>query len=186
MELICLVLAPIAALFVRSEERTDRVKIMGNQQITMQRDYLRKYVYWFQTHDNAVDEYYYGAFYQESFFRFIRNITQASYDDSKWLRYVCRLAWLWRNIGYGFNTALFAKDFQEIDSEVEKGTKKYTPWSVMRKLQDSWHYKAHVPIGFGRYTSINIGWKAHRGMPRMILANRIIGPIKKFKSSSIS
>lgn len=41
-ELMCYILAPVVAFFIRKEERTDRVKQIDNQQHTMLRDYLWK------------------------------------------------------------------------------------------------------------------------------------------------
>ena len=66
VEVFCYILTPVIALFTTTEERTDRVKRMGNVQVTMPRTYLQKWCRWFQTHDNAVDEYWYGVFTEDS------------------------------------------------------------------------------------------------------------------------
>ena len=55
---IATIFAPLIGLCITHQERTDRVKRLGNKQVTMQRTYLIKPLYWFQTHDNAVDEWW--------------------------------------------------------------------------------------------------------------------------------
>ena len=56
IELVCYLLAPIVACFVTSRMRDDYVKRWRVQAGTM-RDYIIKPLRWFQTHDNAVDEW---------------------------------------------------------------------------------------------------------------------------------
>ena len=62
IELVCYILAPIVALFIRSELRNDVVKRLNKQTVSMPRDYLIKPLMWFQTHDNAVDEWWYDGY----------------------------------------------------------------------------------------------------------------------------
>ncbi len=68
IELICYILNPIVCLFTHKEVRTDRAKILGGV-VTMPRDYLLKPLMYFQTHDNAVDEWWYDGYAKDSFFK---------------------------------------------------------------------------------------------------------------------
>lgn len=157
VEWVSWVLSPITALFVFTEPRTDRVKRLDNQTLTMDRDYLIKpFFYLFQTHDNAVDEYWYGCFNKKSRFETVRNWTQKDYDSSAIIRYFCRVAWLMRNSGYGWTYLLFSIPVGE-----------------------GFQLKGIHPIWGSYYNDYNIGWKAHKGFPLQLYANRIIGIRKK-------
>jgi len=170
IELLAYIVNPLVALVpTRWEERTDSVKILEDKQVTIPREYLRKYIYWFQTHDNAVDEWWYGGFYKKSFFPFVRKWEQEDYDNSWWKRYLCRLMWMTRNNAYGFSYNLFGA--RHDGGENSNG--KYL------RREKSWHFRKLVPIGFGYHTSINIGWKAHKNIPRLMYAGRIFGGFRK-------
>lgn len=179
IELMCYILAPLVAFFIRSEERSDRVKQFDNQQHTMDRDYLIKPLMWFQTHDNAVDEWWYGAFNRDSYFQFVRESTQEDYDNEIWFRYFCRVMWLWRNCAYGFLYNLFGviKDPETASIVTEhgiEGSRQF--WWKLVEYPNSFSFKAELPIKFtNRHFTVNIGWKSHRGFPRRLYANRIIG-----------
>jgi hypothetical protein len=100
------ILSPFACLFVRYEVRTDVVKRQNKQVVTMMREYLPHWLCWFETDDNAVDEYWYGVYPLTKYF------TQEQYDNSWWIRYFMRVCWLQRNSGYTFKRKVFgmAKD----------------------------------------------------------------------------
>lgn len=171
--LACMILNPVVALFVTKAERTDRVKQLGNKQVTMLREYLIRPLYWFQTHDNAVDEYWWGCFYKDSLFPFIRNATQEQYDNSRFLRYVCRLFWLWRNCAYGFSYNLFGRKLTGKELITEKGQESSGKWVRYTDRGNSWQLKAHIPICFGLHLDLNIGWKTHKNFPKAMYASRI-------------
>lgn len=169
-----MILAPLVACFITKAERTDRVKQLGNGQVTMMREYLIQPLYWFQTHDNAVDEYWWGTFYKTSFIPWVRNATQQEYDSSKTLRWMCRVLWLWRNCAYGFSYNLFGRDVLEPEVVTEVGNVDKGYWKRFHKRSNSWQLKAHYPIGFGVQIDINIGWKIHKGFQRAMYADRIL------------
>lgn len=169
IEFICYFLAPFVALFITQETRTDRVKRLGNQQVTMLRDYLVKPLYYFQTHDNAVDEWWYGA-YNESWWN--QDWTQATYDSSRIMRWFCRVMWLWRNCGYGFLYNWLSVPVEPLVKVCEKGTEQ-SFWYRLEKYENSFKLELTIPI-FSHYYSMNIGWKEHKGFPRKLYANRII------------
>jgi len=167
--------APIFGMFITSSERADRVKQIDNGQHTLVRDYLVKCFYWFQTHDNAVDEYWYGAFNRDSVLAYFRNATQAQYDSSRIFRWACRVMWLWRNCAYGFQYHIFSRPLDELLSVYQRGDEDQGFWIELINRRSSFQLKANIPTPWFWYFSINIGWKTHTGFPLCMYAGRIIG-----------
>jgi len=175
IKLVSLILAPVGALFITSRERTDRVKQIDNQKHTMMRDYLVKWLYYFQTHDNAVDEYWYGAFNRDSIISYFRDATQAKYDSSRFFRYACRVMWLWRNSGYGFLYNWFSKPSEPAISVKVEGDEKVGNWREYTIRPSSFQLKKNIATPWNWYISINIGWRQHSGFPKLTYADRFIG-----------
>lgn len=182
VELLCYILNPVVAIFTTSELRTDRVKRLDNKTYTFDREYLIKPLRWFQTHDNAVDEWWWGAFNTTSYFKFLREATQEDYDNSWWIRYLCRVHWMYRNNAYGFLYHIFGRP-----KEVGAYTKEYGIedsgkfWYFLQVFPSSWKLEAQIPYPFTkRYTSVNIGWKAHKGFDKVMYANRVFN-LRKYK-----
>lgn len=144
------ILSPIAVCFVTRQTYTTSVKRLDNQIVTLQRDHLVWWLTWFDTDDNATDEYWYGVYDSASTW------TQADYDNSKLIRWYCRMRWLQRNSMYTFNRKFFG----------------LSPKSPL-----VWQYKEVKPIKFLWWTKndINIGWKAHKGIDKLLYAGRIFG-----------
>lgn len=179
IELMCYILAPLVALFVTRELRTDRVKRMGNAQHTLLRDYLIKPLRWFQTHDNAVDEWWYGKFNTDHWFKFAREWTEMDYASKAWVRYYCRVMWLWRNCAYGFHYHLFGQPREAWPGVLKHGIEGKGFWHQLQLYPSSFQFECHVPLG-PRYISINIGWKPHKGFDRLMYANRIFS-LRKYR-----
>lgn len=146
--------APLTCLFVTRKLRTDVVKRLLKIEITLYRDDLVWWLSWFGTDDNDVSEWWYGCYNSKSNFAFIRNWTQDNYDNSKLIRYYCRVMWLQRNSMYTFNRKFFGLD---------------------KNNSLAWHYTKDKLLGFGYYNSINIGFKAHKGIDRLMYAGRVLG-----------
>jgi len=174
IELVCYLLAPVVALFITTRPRLDYVKRLGFPQTMMPRDYIIKPLYWFQTHDNAVDEWWYGMYNTDHWFAFARAWTQSDYDRSRFIRYYCRVMWLWRNCAYGFHYALFSRPKEVLGQVLTAGDEGKGFWYQLNLYRYSFQLQAHVPLG-ARYLSINIGWKAHKTTEHLLYANRIIG-----------
>lgn len=174
IKIACMILAPVVACFITHAERTDRVKQLGNKQITLLREYLITPLYWFQTHDNAVDEYWWGTYYKTSMIPYVRNATQAQYDSSAFLRWLCRVLWLWRNCAYGFSYNLFGRDLIGPEQIKITGNEDKGFWYKYITRSNSWQLKAHIPLCFNIRIDINIGWKVHAGFPRAMYADRLI------------
>ena len=145
-------LSPIAVIFIVRDSRLDYVKRFQKRTLLLERDKLVWWLTWFDTDDNATDEWWYGMYGKQTW-------TQRDYDNSRVLRWFCRMMWLQRNSAYTFNRKFF-------------GMAKDSPLA--------WQYKADVPLWFGYYNSINIGFKAHKGFDRLMYAGRILG-IRKYK-----
>ena len=175
IKIIATIFAPLIGLCIAHQERTDRVKRLGNKQVTMQRTYLIKWLYWFQTHDNAVDEWWWGCFNESSALAYFRDATQAQYDKSAFLRYACRVMWLWRNVGYGFAYNVFGRKLDEELWIKERGVEKQGFWYKLTQRRSSFQLKMTIPTPWFWYLDINIGWKTHKGFPRAMYAGRLIG-----------
>lgn len=150
--LLARLLAPFVCLFVVREARFDTVKRLGKQRVLLQRDDLMGWLAWFKTDDNDVSEYWYGIYPLTRYF------TQAQYDACSVLRWFMRVCWLWRNSAYTFNRKFFG---------------------LPKDSALAWQYKAQLPLWLGYYNDINIGYKAHKGLSRLLYAGRIIGIRKK-------
>ena len=183
IELSCWIASPLIACFVRYEVRTDRVKIHGNKTETMMREYLWYCFRGFQTHDNAVDEYFYGGYYLDDFIA--KNWTEAQYNACTFKRWYCRLRWIWRNTAYGFHYELYGvpKEAKPVTSEEIGKENSGEYWSLTRIYNGYFQIEKQIPVWlFGkRYISINYGWKPHRNVPNVLYANRIWSFPKKYK-----
>lgn len=183
VELICYVLNPFVAILTRKELRTDKSKRLGGV-VTIERDYLVRPLMYFQSHDNAVDEWWYDLYNEDSFFKSLREATQEQYDNSWWLRYVCRVMWLYRNNAYGFLFYWFSTPVEALESEKIVGTEDNGNfWMHYQAFKRSFKLEAQLPILFTkRYLSVNIGWKEHRSapLPQKMYANRFIG-VRKYE-----
>ena len=140
-------LSPFACMWIKREPRLDTVKRLGKKKVLLNRDKLVWWLTWFDTDDNATDEYWYGLYDEKS------TKTQQYYDTHKIYRWWCRVRWLQRNSCYTFNRKFF-------------GIQKDSKWA--------WQYKAIKPLLFW-YNDINIGYKSHKGFDTLMLAGRVIG-----------
>lgn len=169
---------PIVALFTTKEFRKDRIKRApwNNKVFTIERGYLIKPLRWFQTHDNAVDEWWYGNFNAKSFFKFLREAAQKDYDSSWFIRYLCRVMWMYRNNVYGFLYHIFGRPLETRVRYKEYGVEDSGKlWWLYQEYPSSFQFEAQIPwFNSKKYTSINIGWKPHKGFEKVLYANRFI------------
>ena len=174
VEVFCLLTNPIAALFTYRAERYDTVKRLGNIKVVLPRDYL--YLSLWQTHDNAADEWWYGVYNENHWFKFAQKWTQKDYNESWFIRYYCRLVWLYRNNAYGWLYKLFSKPKETAIKVKEYGKEYLGFWFKLQVFPSSFQLEIQVPLKvLPRYLSINIGWKAHKTTSNLLYANRIIG-----------
>jgi hypothetical protein len=194
VEAIGYLFMPLICLFTRQEMRVDRMKRRAREwgdpsytQYEAMRDYLPKWLNWFQTHDNAMDEYWYGDFKDSINSKY----SQTDYDKSWLLRYYNRVKWGWRNNTYGFQ--YFTLGVAEEDSpykSFEEGTEDSGKlWVKIDVYANYFQYECQIPNGKGGYKHYNFGWKAHRSAPilaetgrkNVMYANRIITNTRKYK-----
>lgn len=142
------ILSPLAVCFVTRAPYLTTVKRLDSKLTLLNRDRLVWWLTWFDTDDNATDEYWYGLYDASSLWG------QADYDNSRCIRWYCRMMWLQRNSAYTFNRKFFgiAKD----------------SWL-------HWQYKTIKPFLFGKVNDINIGWKEHSGQDKLLYAGRVLG-----------
>jgi hypothetical protein len=155
-------IVPIACLFTRLEIRTDTMKRKARElgvpeytQFTEMRTYLHPAFNWYQTHDNAMDEFYEGGYADFVNDRF----TRADYDKYWLLRYYNLVCWGWRNKAYTFRYEVLGipQSFDEPSVFKDGDTTLYL-W------QDYFLYER-----INGDKKQKTGWNSHRSAP--VLAN---------------
>lgn len=149
--------APLLALFVTTRNG---------------REYLVKPIYWLQTHDAPLDEYYYGGYYKGKWTeRFKSN------------KYLMRICWLWRNPAYGVAHKLgydqrgmkLAKHRDEVVLR-DTGQPNFSYFTATNsKKQRGFMYFAQLPYSKHRCVELYFGYKLLRKDPdkRCMLVARI-------------
>lgn len=165
VEFVAWWLTPIVCLFVVKRMHKDKVKRLNRIVVEMEREFLPDWLSLFGTPDNAVDEYFWGMYSETP--------TQEQYLTSWWWRYYCRVRWLFRNTGYGFMYEWFSVPAEE-GVITERGIKYQGFWWKYTKRPSSFQWQAHIPLTFGLFNDVNVGWKSH-GFSRLMYANRVIG-----------
>lgn len=146
IELLCYIAAPFVALFPTMSYETDVVKRVGKATVSLWRDNLIKPLRWFQTHDNNVDEWWYGMYNVDHWFAFARNWHQGDYDTKAWVRYYCRVMWLWRNCAYGFHYHLFSRPKETVANVYVHGDEDGRGfWYQLQLFSRSFQLEAHIP-----------------------------------------
>ncbi len=175
IEGFCFFTNPIACLFVRRSLQTDVVKRLQRQKLQLPRDNLIVFFKLWQTHDNNVDEGWYGLYD----IPFLASKTQADYDQSWLIRYWCRVWWLSRNTAYGWHYWLFSRLKETAHTQYTQGIEGKGFWYSLKRFNASFQFECHIPLG-KRYISTNIGWKPHKNKPKLLYANRVFG-LRKYK-----
>ena len=172
--LIGWVLSPLVALCYWNVQYSTTVKRYGRIKFQMMREIIVPRLSWFATPDNAADEYWWGMYNEDAPFAFLRNAQQSDYDTSAWIRYCCRVMWLCRNSAYGFQQDVLGRDNSNILYVINRGDVAGRH-STYVKRESSWQYEATIPLRLDHYLSVNIGWKPHKGLLRLMYAGRVIG-----------
>lgn len=121
--------------------------------------WLPSWLWWWQTPDNSID----GD---------VGHLERWGTSTDPWPRYIRRVAWLWRNCGYGFNICILGFKHQDGDrKEVEgdptvgdtSGVSGVCRWRIYRgdKLVCFQYYRVHHYRIFGVWKCVRIGagWK---------------------------
>ena len=101
LTLLAFPLAPIFACFIVYAEESS---ITGFPSLLpgRHRAFLIPLLRIWQSPDAPVDEFWYGDYQGWP----KTGKTQGDYDKSIWLRWLCRVTWLWRNAAYGFGSQM--------------------------------------------------------------------------------
>jgi len=172
VEASALFVVPLVSLWYRWEVRTDTMKRVAHDKglpryttFTKMRQYLPKWANWYQTHDNAADEYWYGKYDD-----LVNDIfTQEDYDKSWLLQYYNRVRWHWRNAAYTFSYMVMGmpKGDDEPDTFEAGIEDSGKTWVKITTHQNWFQYEAQLPDDEGEYRSVNIGWKINRSGPAL-------------------
>jgi len=171
LDIFTWVFSPIICLFVRHAEESS---ITGFPSMFpgKPREFLIKPLYKFQSFDAPLDEWWYSNDYgQGSWIKL--NYTQADYDSTWWIRYVCRIMWLCRNPAYGFGHALGYDLTDPVylvtrdNSALWNSGKTHSSyWKVVnRHGQIGWWFKAQYVFYKKRYLEVNFGYKLDADSP---------------------
>lgn len=200
IELISWFLAPIYCMFVKREVKVDTVKRLGKIKVALPRDNLVWWLNLFNTHDNNSDEGWYGAYKVNSLIPFLTDylakVTQEQYDNSRILRWYYRVWWLQRNCAYGWHYWLFSMPYEEA-IVTQTGVEKQLGYERISIRKSSYQIQAMRPLCIGNPSSrfywmfkklnkwlsgykndVNVGWKCHKGKPKLLYANRFFAPRK--------
>lgn len=164
---------PFVCLFTVKKPTKDNVKRFNKKLITINRDYLLPIFSWWATFDNAADEWWYGMYNANT--KFAKNWTQDDYDKSWIKRYICRVFWHSRNIAYGFNLNVLG--FTPIDATVvttQLRQFKVTTWYSRYGFAKAFQVQGNLFITKSYYFNINIGWKAHKQVQKLMFAGRLL------------
>jgi hypothetical protein len=132
------------------------------------REYLIKPLYWFQTFDAPVDEWWIGGYYKSAF-DWSAKLTDADFHAWAWWRYVARVMWLVRNPGYGFGYFLLGFDygvevFRRSAGVWDSGSNNYE-FTIVNSPNNSilnryaFQYQAQWHWSASRFLRVRIGWK---------------------------
>ena len=155
-------LAPFLALFVTHAEESETTGFPSLHPGKL-REFLIPSLRIWQSPDAPLDEWWYGDYPSE----WKAKYGQLYYDQHFWLRYVCRIFWLWRNAAYGFGGrwgyadkgtyALYTKDN---DSQWKSGKNVFSFWKVCNGAGDiGWLLRAQVYFSTDRCVEIILGYK---------------------------
>lgn len=188
--LLTWLLAPLLALTAFATE--NNVTKEGN---------LPTWLRWFQTHDFPLDEIWRPSRLDEPWRTdglFLKNFsdfaakTPDDFHASRWLRYLARVFWLWRNPGYGFRAEVLGYPVGDMaivhasthGAAWDSGANSWAITVAERPAagvftRSAFHVRGQLFYGRGsaRYVRINIGWKLV--MPQFAMVATHINPFRK-------
>lgn len=182
----------MALFYYRQEE--SRVTGYPSQFPGKLREHMDFPFQWAGTFDDCGDAHWYtGRMKEFSIFgwRPFEFITDEEYLESKWLRYVARVLWLYRNPAYtlardlGFDQTGMGQIERVIDQDKlwDKGYPNKTYWRFSNEYgEQGFLYKRQIHIGFQFFIELVFGYKVpwkNEKKNRAMIANRIV--IKRYK-----
>ena len=118
------------------------------------REHLVRWLYWFQTFDNPLDEAYHGNYGLSEWV----NRFRVSYASSALSRYTFRVYWLWRNSVYGFARHPFGVSCTSVSYIYRRAEKDFLAVSDEAGWFTPFQFRGHI---LGAYAYI--GWKLTMG-----------------------
>ena len=186
-KLLTFIVSPILALpfFVRHEVET---KVTGKPGKLDTHEFLQPWLMWFQTHDAPLDEWWTAGYGEDSWIK--RKYTQEDYDSKGWLRYLCRIMWLWRNPAYGLAHALgydqhgMVDVYKRDEGELwDSGYPNFSVWLV-KNIRNQYGFMVEWQFYYYKQRCIElyVGWKLHRDDPdrKCMIAVRF-SPFRKYE-----
>lgn len=165
-KLTVFILAPLLALCVKYY---DEDKYPVATRFGIKRPHLLPWLRWAQSFDDALDSYWWWET-KSAWLR--KHFDQEYYDKHGWLRWYCRVCWLWRNPAYGLTLALgfdqtglvYTRDDDpdEVQWDNKMGSNKNI--TLRRRFKNAkgrkgFLYRKRVFYTSKRYIQIVLGWK---------------------------
>lgn len=159
---------PLAYIFALFTVKAEESEVTGFPSLHpgMPRDFLIPFLRIWQTPDAPVDELWFAQDYKVWP---VLGKTQADYDASAWLRYLCRVTWLQRNAAYGFG-ALWGFDpvgmmpitTKDNESLWRTGNNCFSYWSVINSKGDkAFCIRAQIYYWKPHCLEMYLGYKIH-------------------------
>lgn len=145
------------------------------------REYLSRMWRWISTHDVQVDLYVHHPVGRSELW-YLRKYSQAQVESSAWLRYVCRVYWIWRNpayqlghtLGYDQKGVTLSK-YADGSDTWDTGLPSYSFWTATNaRGQRAFLWEKQWYFYGRRCLEMQFGWKLYRDDPdeRCMLAFR--------------
>lgn len=174
-DFLAAILAPLAALFC----------YRGSDG----REHLYSFWKWITTHDTPVDTYTEARGFSKDNHWYLGRYSYEEINSSKWLRYVSRIVWIWRNpayqldhwLGYDQEGVVLTK-YAESEDTWDVGVPSYAYWTaVNHKGQKAFLWERQIYFYKKHCLEMQFGWKLYRDDPdsRCMLALRIT-PFKSY------
>lgn len=173
-DLAAVLLAPIAALFVR--------RING-------REHTVPFWQWITTHDAPIDTYTHARGFEKDKHWVLGRFTFEQIQASRLLRYISRVVWIWRNPAYrldhwmGYDqTGVAIVKHRDEAYLWDTGWPNTSYWTAVNSLgEKAFLWERQIYFYKTRCLELQFGWKLYRNDPdkRCMLAMRIT-PFKSY------
>lgn len=170
MDAVAVVVAPIAALFVKYEDG---------------REYLKSPFHWLTTHDAPVDSFLFDEYWMS----YPIFVTLQDYHGNSIVRYFARIMWIWRNPAYKFDhmlgydqTGIAIKTFADASETWDSGKPSYGfKLAINDNFERAFLYERQIYYYKRMCLELQFGWKLYRNDPDKVcmLAFRI-SPFKRY------
>ena len=141
---------PMVALVITSYLFAPLIALPVFVRVIDGREYLVRWLYWFQTFDNPLDEAYHGNYGLSEWV----NRFRGNYATSGLSKYMFRVYWMWRNSVYGFARHPFGVSCTSVSYIYRRGEKDFLAVSDDGGWFTPFQFRGFI---FGAYAYV--GWK---------------------------